>query len=158
MSPGFTVGWAQRLDPLCWLRVKEAENDERFERGTVYIAPVGRHLRFRKDRRLVTIRLDAELADARFVPSIDVMLTSAAEAFGSRALGVLLTGLGSDGARGLLALRRAGAYTLIQRPDSAIAPSMPKSAAELGAAVEEVAGSDLARVIIDRANGVYTTR
>ncbi len=158
MSPGFTDGWAQRLDPLSWLHIKEAENGERFERGTIYIAPAGYQLRFRRHRHAATIWLDDDVAGARFVPSIDEMFSSGADAFGSRAIGVLLTGLGSDGARGMLALRTRGAYTLIQRPDSAIAPSMPAAAAALNAAVEEVAADDLHRVIVDRAKGVFGTR
>lgn len=158
MSPGFVERWAERLDPLCWLKVKEAEDGERFVRGTVYLAPIGRHLRFKGRGRDARIRLDADFADAFFCPSIDYMLSSAAEAFGSRSLGVLLTGLGSDGALGMLALRRAGGYTLIQSPDSATAPSMPTQAADLGAAVESVSLEEIPRIIVDRANGVYASR
>lgn len=155
IAPGFVEGWAKRLDPLTWLAVKVAEDGEAFSRGHVYIAPPGRHLRFTGDARSCRIRLDADFADAFFVPSVDYMFSSAAEIFGSRALGVLLTGLGSDGALGLLALRRAGAYTLVQKPDSAVASSMPASASELGAAVEEVSSEDMPRVIVERATGTY---
>lgn len=155
MSPGFVEGWAQRLDPLSWLRVKVAEDGEAFRKGTVYIAPTGRHLRFTGDARSPRLRLDADFADAFFVPSVDYMFSSAAEVFGSRALGVLLTGLGSDGALGMLALRRKGAYTLVQAPESAVASSMPESATELGAAVETVSGVDMPRVIVERANGIF---
>lgn len=157
MSPGFVSGWAERLSRVCWLRVKEAEDGEPFARGTVYIAPVGRHLRFRRDGRAVYIRLDVDFADSFFVPSIDYMLSSAAETFGSRALGALLTGIGSDGALGMLTLRRAGAYTLVQSPESATAPSMPESAAGLGAAIEQAAADEIARIIVDRASGVLAS-
>lgn len=156
MSPGFVEQWAERLSRVCWLPVKEAEDGERFGRGCVYLAPVGRHLRFRRDGRAVYIRLDADFADSFFVPSIDYMFSSAAEIFGGRALGVLLTGIGSDGALGMLALRRAGAYTLIQDPESAAAPSMPTSAAGLGAAMEEASAGEIARIIVNRASGVLT--
>lgn len=158
MPPGFIERWAERLDPLSWLEVKEAEDGEPFVRGKAYIAPIGRHLRFGGSGRTVTIRLDPDFADAFFVPSIDYLFSSGAEAFGSRAVGVLLSGLGSDGALGLLSLRRAGSYTIAERPDSAIAPSMPESAANLGAPLELVATADLPRLVIDRALGNFATR
>lgn len=154
MSPGFVAGWAERLDPLCWLRVKVAEHGERFERGTVYLAETGRHLAFMGDAREPRIQLLESYPDAQFVPSVDCLFASGAATFGSRALGVLLTGLGSDGAKGLLELRRIGAYTLIERPESAVASSMPESAALLGAAVEAVPASEMPRVLPDRASGV----
>ena len=155
ISPGFVEQWAERLDPLCWLTVKQAEDGEPFERGHVYIAPVGRHLRFRKQGKGVCIRLDSDFADSVFVPCIDFMFSSAAEVLGGRALGVLLTGLGKDGALGLASLRRTGAYTVIEDPATAAAPSMPTSAAELGAALETVRTEDLPRVLLSRANGIY---
>jgi len=155
MSPGFIAQWAERLDPLCWLTVKEAQNGERFERGHVYIAPVGRHLGFFRDGEGVRLRLEPDAADSVFVPSIDYMFSSAAEVIASRALGVLLTGIGADGALGLLALRRTGAYTLIEDPETASAPSMPEAAAELGAAVEVAAAEAMPRTIVSRANGDY---
>ena len=158
MPPGWTRMWAARLDPLCALRIKEAENRERFRRGTVYIAPYGTHLRFRRDGREVFVRLDADFADSLFVPSIDYMMSSAAEAFRSGALGVLLTGLGSDGALGMLAVRNAGGYTIIERPDSAVASSMPGSAAEIGAAVEAAEADEIASIIVERVNGVLESR
>lgn len=155
MSPGFVEQWAERLDPLCWLHVKEADHGEPFERGTVYLAPQGRHLRFWRDATGPRIRLDADAAGSVHVPCIDFAFTSAAEVFGSRALGVLLTGLGSDGALGLQALRRVGAYTIVEDPASAVAPSMPSSAIEAGAALEIVPAAGLPRVLPLRANGDY---
>lgn len=154
MPLGFTAQWAERLDGLCALSVKEAEHGERFARGRVYIGPIGRHLTFRRDARWARIRLDEDAEGSRFVPSVDRMMMSAAEVFRSGTLAVLLTGLGRDGAEGMLAVRRAGGYTLIERPDSAIASSMPASAAELGAVAESVRAEDMARVIVKRALGV----
>lgn len=156
ITQGFVGQWAERLDPLCWLRVKEAENGEPFVRGNVYIAPVGFQMRFRKDGRGAKVRLEPDTADSQFVPSIDELLSSGAEAFGGRALGVVLTGLGSDGAKGLLALRRAGAYTIAEKPETAVARSMPESAAKLGAVLETVCAEDIGRVIVARANGVFS--
>lgn len=153
IAEGFVEQWAERLDPLCWLKVREARNGERFERGSVYIAPVGMHMRFRRDGSGARIRLDTDFADSFFVPSIDFMLSSAAETFGSRALGVLLTGLGKDGSLGMLALRKAGAYTLAEDPATAVAPSMPESAQQLGAVLECVCADTLPQVLVERASG-----
>lgn len=155
ISPGFVEQWAERLDPLCWLDVREAEDGEAFTKGAVYIAQVGRHMRFSRDSAGPRIRLDREEADAPHVPCIDYTFASAAEVFGSRALGVLLTGLGADGSKGLLALRRASAYTIVEDPATAVAPSMPESALTLGAVVETVSTADLPKVIVERANGRY---
>lgn len=153
MPQGFTTIWAERLDQICRLQVKEPRNREPFERGNVYIAPVGKHMRIRKDGRSYSIALDSDFADSLHVPSIDMLMSSAAAAYGSRVLGVLLTGLGSDGAMGMLAIRRAGGHTICQEPETAIAASMPQSAVELGAAAEEVAGPDIPRVILERVRG-----
>ena len=155
MSPGFVEGWAQRLDPLCWLRVKVAEDGERFERGTVYLAQAGYHLRLFGDARVAFLRLEKPRPDSPVVPSVDALFTSGAEVFGSRALGVVLTGTGSDGAVGLLALREAGAYTLIEQPQSAVASGMPGSAAGLGAAIEAVPAAELPGVLLKRAMGDF---
>lgn len=156
MSQGFVEQWAERLGPLCWLRVKEADHGEPFERGTVYLAPQGRHLRFWRDTTGPRVRLDTDSTGSIHVPCIDVAFTSAAETFGSRAIGVLLTGLGHDGALGMQALRRVGAYTIAETPASAVAPSMPSAAIELGAALEVVPTAELPRVVPLRANGDYS--
>ena len=157
MPPGFTAGWAQRLNDVCRLKVKEASFGELFEKGHVYIAPIGKHMRFQreKDSSAATIILNKDFADLLHVPSIDIFMSSAAEAFGSRSLAVLLTGLGSDGASGMLAIHRAGGRTISESADSAIAYSMPGSAVELGAAAEEVSASDMPKIIIDRVNGSF---
>ncbi len=155
MSEGFVEQWAERLDPLCWLTVKEAGNGEALEKGTVYIARIGRHMRFFRDGLAPRIRLDHDTAASTHVPCIDVTFTSSAEVFGSRALGVLLTGLGADGSNGLLALRRTSAYTIVEDPATAVAPSMPASALALGAVVETVPTADLPKVIVERASGRY---
>lgn len=154
MPPGFTHTWAERLDSVCRLRVKEARYGEPFVAGTVYVAPTGKHMRVLREDREAKIALDMDFADSLHVPSIDILMSSVAHAFGSRALGVLLTGLGQDGALGLLALRRAGGHTIAETEDSAVAYSMPGSAVELGAAAEEVAAADLPAVVMERVLGV----
>jgi len=154
MPPGFTQAWAERLDSICRLRVKEARFGDVFEAGTAYVAPIGKHMRVQRENKHAALTLDADFADSLHVPSIDILMSSVAQAFGSRALGVLLTGLGQDGALGLLAVRRAGGHTITEAEDSAVAYSMPGSAVELGAAAEEVSASEMGPVIIERVKGV----
>lgn len=136
MPAGFTVGWAERLNGLCRLRVREAEHRQHFARRCVYIAPIGLHMRLRRIEQDVLISLDQDFADSLHVPSIDMLMSSAATVFGSRTLAVQLTGLGADGALGMETVRRAGGHTIAQSPESCSAASMPESAIQLGAAAE----------------------
>jgi two-component system chemotaxis response regulator CheB len=137
MTPGHTEQWAKLLDSRWKLSVHEAENNQRLQRGRVYIAPAGRHLRFlRTGEGSCGMRLDADFADSLHVPSIDFMFSSAAQVFGSRVLAVLLTGMGSDGATGMLSVRRAGGHTLVESQETAMSYSMPGAAVGLGAVVD----------------------
>jgi len=154
MPPGFTRLWAERLNDTCRLRVVEASGGVPFVRGGVYIAPAGFHLRFKKVGRHFEVVLDRDFADSLFVPSIDIMMSSAAQVFGSGGLAVLLTGLGSDGSLGMLAMRRAGAHTIVESPESALAASMPASAVELAAAVEEATKDEMGELIDRRVRGL----
>ncbi len=155
MPPGFTEVWAQHLDGICRLDVSEARTGEAFSTGRVYVAPIGRHMRLIRDKDgAVSVRLDSDFADSLHVPSIDILMSSAAQALGSGTLAVLMTGLGSDGALGMLAVRRAGGHTICEAPDSAVAYSMPGSAVKLGAAAEEVSAHEMGQVVIARIGGV----
>jgi len=154
MPTGFTRLWAERLNDQCRLKVIEASNGDPFVKGGVHIAPAGFHIRFKKVDRHFEIVLDCDFADSLFVPSIDIMMSSAAQVFGSGGLAALLTGLGSDGALGMLAMRRAGAHTIVEAPETAVASSMPASAVELGAAVEEASKSELGALINRRVRGL----
>lgn len=153
MMEGTTALWADRLDRVCALSVTEARTGEVFSAGKVYIAPAGMHMRIRGTAARPVVRLERDFADVMHVPSIDFLMSSAATLFGGRVLGVLLTGMGSDGALGMLAIRRAGGVTLAQSEDSAFMASMPRAAAELGAAGEVVPLYRMARVIADRVGG-----
>jgi len=138
ISPGHTAQWAELLDGRCVVHVVEAARNGRLEPGYAYIAPAGRHLRFMRaeDGGPVRIRLDADFADSLHVPSIDLMFSSAAQVFGARTLAVLLTGMGSDGATGMLSVRRAGGHTIAESEQTAAAYSMPGAAVGLGAVVD----------------------
>src|SRR5262249_47965986 len=135
ISTGFTEGLAQWLAAETALDVKEAEDGEPLKRGTVFIAPSGVHLLVREDAR---IRLDEGPPIAGFRPSCDALLFSAAETFGRRAIGVILTGMGRDGARGLKEVRARGGRTIAQDESTCVVFGMPGEAVSLGAAEEVV--------------------
>ncbi|SDC00541.1 response regulator receiver modulated CheB methylesterase [Variovorax sp. CF079] len=137
MPPGFTRSFAQRLDGLCRIHVKEAEHGERVLPGYAYIAPGGYHLSLARSGANYVAHLDQEPPVNRHRPSIDVLFDSAARHAGKNAIGMILTGMGKDGAEGLLRMKRAGAHTLAQDEASCVVYGMPREAVALGA-VDEV--------------------
>lgn len=132
----FTASFAKRLNNLSRVTVKEAEQGELIRPGTAYLAPGHSHLSLKR----IGGALACELSDAppvnRHRPSVDVLFFSAAKMLGPRALGVLLTGMGKDGAQGMLAMRDAGAWTVAQDEDSCIVWGMPREAILIGGAKE----------------------
>jgi two-component system chemotaxis response regulator CheB len=133
MPAGFTRSFAQRLDGLCRITVKEAEHGERVLPGYAYIAPGGFHLSLARSGANYVAHLDQEPPVNRHRPSIDVLFDSAAKHAGKNAIGIILTGMGKDGAEGLLRMRRAGAHTLAQDEASCVVFGMPREAIALGA-------------------------
>lgn len=131
ISQGFTEGLAHWLSTETALRVVEATHDAWMEPGTVYIAPSGGHLLVKPDGRL---ELDTGPALRGFRPSCDMLLTSAGESFGKRCIGVILTGMGRDGARGLKEIRERGGRTIAQDEATCVVYGMPREAVLLGAA------------------------
>jgi two-component system chemotaxis response regulator CheB len=129
MPPGFTRPFADRLDGHCRLRVSEAVDGDLLERGRVLVAPAGRHLRVRPT---LSVALTPDPADAPHVPSVDVMMLSAARARPGRVIGVLLTGMGDDGAAGMAAIRAQGGVTVGESEASCVVYGMPRAAAERG--------------------------
>ena len=138
MPETFTGSFARRLDTLCAPRVVESQGDERLEPGIVFIAPGHSHLLVKRTPAGLVTELSKAPPMNRHRPSVDVLFSSAAEVVGRNAVGVILTGMGKDGAQGLLAMRRAGAHTYGQDEASCVVYGMPREAAALGA-VEEVA-------------------
>jgi two-component system chemotaxis response regulator CheB len=137
MPEGFTHSFAARLDALCRITVKEARQGEQVLPGHAYIAPGHSHLLLgRMGGRYMTILSQAALVN-RHRPSVDVLFNSAAHAGAANVVGVILTGMGKDGAAGLRVLHLAGAYTYAQDEDSCIVFGMPREAIALGA-VDEV--------------------
>lgn len=144
MPGGFTRSFAERLDRLCRIRVKEAEEGERVLPGHAYIAPGDTHLTLARSGANYVVRLDDGEPVNRHRPSVDVLFRSAARYAGRNAIGALLTGMGRDGAEGLLAMRQAGAATLAQDEASCVVFGMPREAIALGAAGEVLTLEDIA--------------
>jgi two-component system, chemotaxis family, protein-glutamate methylesterase/glutaminase len=138
MPESFTASFAARLNSLCQPRVIEAKGGEALAAGTAYIAPGHSHLRVKRGASGYVTELLSTPPVNRHRPSVDVLFDSAAELVGRNAIGVILTGMGKDGAGGLLRMRTAGARTFGQDEASCVVYGMPREAALIGA-VEEVA-------------------
>jgi two-component system chemotaxis response regulator CheB len=137
MPPGFTRSFAQRLDSLCRITVSEATDGERVLPGHAYIAPGDRHLRLARSGANYLIALDDAPPVNRHRPSVEVLFKSAAQLAGPNVLGVMLTGMGKDGAGAMLEMKQAGAFNLAQDEASCVVFGMPKEAIAAGA-VDEV--------------------
>ncbi|MGZ9709512.1 protein-glutamate methylesterase/protein-glutamine glutaminase [Glaciimonas sp. GNP009] len=150
MPPGFTQSFAQRLNGLCRITVKEAVHGEPILPGHAYIAPGGYHLSIARMGAQYLLQVDQEPPVNRHRPSIDVLFDSAAKAVGKNAIGIILTGMGRDGAAGLLRLRQAGAYTFAQDEASCVVFGMPREAIAIGAATEVVSMSEMSQRVFTR--------
>ncbi|NRB56598.1 MAG: chemotaxis response regulator protein-glutamate methylesterase [Salinicola sp.] len=150
MPGGFTRSFAERLDRLCRVTVKEAEAGERVLPGHVYIAPGDWHMRLSRSGANYVIALDDGPPVNRHRPSVDVLFQSAADCAGRNALGVILTGMGRDGAAGLLKMREAGAHTVAQDEASCVVFGMPKEAIALGGATETIGLPDIAGHLVQQ--------
>jgi two-component system chemotaxis response regulator CheB len=142
MPPSFTEAFAKRLDALCRLRVMEATEGMRLVPGHAVVAPGGRHLRISSGLAVV---LTPEPSEARHIPSIDVTMRSAARSRPGRVLGILLTGMGEDGAEGMATIRAGGGVTIAESEASCVVYGMPRAAVRRGGAglvlgLEEIAG------------------
>jgi two-component system chemotaxis response regulator CheB len=150
MPEGFTRSFAARLDALCKVTVKEAEEGERVLPGHVYIAPGHSHLLLRKNGANYITQLSKAEPVNRHRPSVDVLFHSAAECAGKNAIAVILTGMGKDGAAGMLKLRLAGAHTYAQDKDSCVVYGMPKEAVAVGGVEEVLPLGQIAGAVLDR--------
>jgi two-component system chemotaxis response regulator CheB len=151
MPAGFTGALAERLNHTSRMRVAEAHGDDVLVSGSAFVAPGNLHLRLRRQGlHVVTELYDGPPID-RHRPSVNVLFESAARVLGPNAVGVLLTGMGDDGARGLLAMHTAGSTTVAQSADGCTVFGMPQRAIALGAARHVVALSDLATRLLEYA-------
>ncbi len=150
MPPGFTKTYAQRLDACSQLKVVEAKGDERLLPGHGYLAPGDKHMEIIRSGADYRIRLSDGPRVSGHKPSVDVMFTSLVEAAGSNVVASLLTGMGKDGADGLLALKQKGAFTICQNEDTCVVYGMPKVAVGLGAAEKVLPLEAIAQAFINQ--------
>jgi len=149
MPAGFTHSFVQRLDSSCAVRVHEAQDGQPVRAGNAYLAPGGAaHMKLARGSMGYHIRLEQTEPVNRHRPSVDVLFHSVAQVAGSKAVGVILTGMGKDGAQGMLAMRQAGAITLAQDEQSCVVFGMPREALRVGAASQTVALANMAERIL----------
>jgi two-component system chemotaxis response regulator CheB len=149
MPVGFTAPFAKRLDTLSKITVREAAQGDIVQPGTVYIAPAGQHVTvWRKTGSRAAICLSDNPPGTLHKPSVDVMMLSVAEAFGRRAAGIILTGMGADGLQGMTAIRQAGGLTIGQDEASCAVYGMPRSCAESGILQRIVPLTQVPRLIL----------
>jgi two-component system chemotaxis response regulator CheB len=148
MPEKFTAAFAARLDGLCQITVKEAENNDRVVQGQALIAPGGRHILLKRSGAQYFVEVvDGPLVN-RHRPSVDVMFRSVAKSAGANALGVIMTGMGDDGAAGLLEMRTAGARTVAQDEASCVVFGMPREAIKRGGVERTVTLGAIAQEIL----------
>jgi two-component system chemotaxis response regulator CheB len=155
MPPGFTRSYAARLDTLCKIRVKEAVDGERILPGHAYIAPGGLHLSVERSGANYVARVrDGEPVN-RHKPSVEVLFESAARVVGQNAFGIMLTGMGADGARAMKAMRDAGSYNYAQNESTCVVFGMPREAIQQGAANEVLPLQEIAPSLMDKLRSMH---
>jgi len=149
MPAGFTRSYAARLDGLCKIRVKEATDGERVLPGHAYIAPGGEHLSIERSGANYIARVQATEPVNRHMPSVEVLFKSAARVAGPNAVGIMLTGMGADGAKAMKEMRDAGSFNICQDEASCVVFGMPREAIAAGAADEVLPLTRIAPRIIE---------
>ncbi|KQV91991.1 MULTISPECIES: protein-glutamate methylesterase/protein-glutamine glutaminase [unclassified Roseateles] len=150
MPPGFTKSYAARLDGLCKIRVKEAQDGERILPGHGYIAPGGMHLSVERSGANYIARVQDGEPINRHKPSVEALFLSAAKVVGPNAIGIMLTGMGADGARAMKVMKDAGAYNYCQDEASCVVFGMPREAIAAGAADEVLPLNQIATKVLER--------
>jgi two-component system chemotaxis response regulator CheB len=150
MPLGYTEVYAQKLDEMSPLHVVEAGEGDAVEPGTVLLAPAGRHLTFRREGAGVVTRLDVRPLDTPHRPSVDALFRSAADVYGARVLGVVMTGMGSDGREGAAWIKARGGCILTEAEESCVVYGMPRSVVEAGLSDASVPLERLAEAIMER--------
>ncbi|QSR34617.1 chemotaxis response regulator protein-glutamate methylesterase [Marinobacterium iners] len=151
MPEGFTRSFANRLDQICDIRVKEAEDGDALLRGHALIAPGNRHMLIRRSGARYYVELRDGPLVSRHRPSVDVLFRSAARYAGQNAIGAILTGMGDDGANGLKEMREAGAWTLGQDEATSVVYGMPREAYLRGAVAQQLPLDGMAAAILQAA-------
>lgn len=147
MPPVFTKLYADRMNSTCTLNIKEAENGEELKNNYVYIAPGDQHMKIIRGAQGTFIRLFQGDRVNGHCPSVDVLFESIAENYGKDAVGVILTGMGNDGAKKMMKMKEKGAYTIGQNEESCVVYGMPKVAYDLGAVEVQLPLKDISKAI-----------
>jgi two-component system chemotaxis response regulator CheB len=150
MPIGYMEMYAKKLDEMCPITVREASEGDELVPGVVLMAPAGRHLTFRRDGSRVVCHLDLRPLDMPHRPAADVMFQSAAEVFGARTLGVVMTGMGSDGRDGAAWIKARGGCILTESEESCVVYGMPRSVVDAGLSDESVPLERMAQAILER--------
>ncbi len=150
MPVGYTELYAAKLNELSLLRVKEPEENEVISAGTVYLAPAGRHLTFRRAGATVVAHLDVRPLDMPHRPAVDVLFQSAADVFGTRTLGVVMTGMGADGREGAAWIKARGGQIITEAEQSCVVYGMPRSVVEAGLSDASAPLETIFEVILER--------
>jgi two-component system chemotaxis response regulator CheB len=148
MPEKFTAMYAQRLNGLCAMQVREAKDGDRLERGVALIAPGGLHMQLRKTAGQYYVHVVDGPPVNRHKPSVDVLFKSAAEVAGRDALGIIMTGMGDDGARGMKVMHDGGARTIAQNEETCVVFGMPKEAIKLQAVDDILPLEQIAKAIL----------
>ena len=149
MPPGYTELYAAKLDQMTLMKVKEAAEGDELMPGLALLAPAGRHLTFKRRGARVVCHLDVRPLDTLHRPSVDVMFQSAAEVFGAHTLGVVMTGMGSDGREGSAWIKGAGGRILTEAESSCVVYGMPRSVSEAGLSDAAVPLAEMAEAILE---------
>lgn len=148
MPERFTKTWADRMNQLCRISVKEAEDGDSVLPGHALIAPGSYHMTLVRSGARYSVRINQDPPVNRHRPSVDVLFDSVARYAGANAVGVILTGMGGDGAKGMLAMKQAGAYTIAQDEASCVVFGMPKEAIKLGGVDKILPLGDIAGAVL----------
>ncbi|MCP9456596.1 MAG: chemotaxis response regulator protein-glutamate methylesterase, partial [Nitrospira sp.] len=149
MPPRFTKTWADRLNSLCRLSVKEAVDGDSVLPGHALVAPGGYHMVLTRNGARYMVRINQDPPVNRHRPSVDVLFESVATYAGRNSIGVILTGMGGDGAKGLLAMKQAGARTIAQDEATCVVFGMPKEAIKVGGVDKVLPLSDIAGAVVE---------
>ena len=150
MPPGFTAMYSERLNRICKLEVKEAQHGDKVRPGLILLAPGGLQMRVVRMGVGYSVSCTNEEKVSGHRPSVDVLFNSVASIAKNRAIGVILTGMGADGAAGLLRMRKAGAYTIGQDRDSCVVYGMPMEAHKIGAVCQQASLGNIHQLVMAR--------
>jgi len=152
MPEKFTEAFAKRIDGLCRISVKEAANDDSVIRGRALIAPGNRHMLLKRSGARYYVEIKDGPLVCRHRPSVDVLFRSAARYAGKNVVGVIMTGMGDDGAKGMLEMKEAGAFNIAQDEESCVVFGMPRKAIELGAVDKVLALDRIPETVLAKAH------